>query len=294
MPVLKKVYVEITNVCNLRCDFCPPVERPRGFLSREDFRAILAKLSGKARILYFHIKGEPLLHPELGDFIDMAGLAGFAVHITTNGTLLAEKLGALRGRPALERVNISLHSLASLPESEREAAKRDILASAELLGREPSVKVVSLRQWDSSNADKNLVRLSPTISFHPAERFIWPHLPARTENRAATGTVETGDASTSTSAPGTSASGDVETSARDFGERGFCLALRDQAGILLDGTVVPCCLDAEGHIALGNIRDSAWDDIISSPRARDLYRGFSERRVVEALCRTCGFRTRFG
>ncbi len=260
MPALKKVYVEITNVCNLRCEFCPPVLRPRGFLSRERFGIILGKLSGRTKILYFHIKGEPLLHPGLGSFLDMAREAGFAVHLTTNGILLSERLDALLARPALERVNISLHSLAGLPEQERKDAVGGIFASIDILAREPSIKVLSLRQWDSSIADKNLVRLGPKLNFHPAERFVWPELP---------GTV-------------------------DFGGTGFCYALRDQAGILLDGSVVPCCLDAEGRITLGNIYESDWDEIVASPRARALYKGFSERRVVERLCRTCGFRTRFG
>jgi hypothetical protein len=272
MPILKKIYVEITNVCNLRCDFCPPVARPPGFLSRERFGLILGKLAGKARILYFHVKGEPLLHPELGVFIDMAGDAGFEVHITTNGSLLPERIDELRGRSALRRVNISLHSIASVPETSRESTRLAILEAAEILAREDSIRVVSLRQWDSSAPDGNLVRLGAKINFHPAQRFVWPRLP---------------DA-----AAGPGAAAEPEAAA-DFGAKGFCLALRDQAGILLDGTVVPCCLDAEGGIPLGSIYGSGWDEIMASARARALYRGFSERKIVEPLCRTCGFRTRF-
>ncbi len=280
MPILKKIYVEITNVCNLRCDFCPPVGRPPGFLSRESFGVVLGKLAGKARILYFHIKGEPLLHPELGVFIDMAGEAGFEVHITTNGSLLTERIDELRGRPALRRVNISLHSLGSVPEASRESTRLAILEAAELLALEDSIRVVSLRQWDSSAPDKNLVRLGAKINFHPAERFVWPRLPDALKPSRPAATAQPGIAGQ----PGIAA---------DFGGSGFCLALRDQAGILLDGTVVPCCLDAEGGIPLGSIYESGWDEIMASARARALYKGFSERKVVEPLCRTCGFRTRF-
>ena len=38
--MLKRVYVEITNICNLRCDFCPGTRREGRFLSAEELRRI--------------------------------------------------------------------------------------------------------------------------------------------------------------------------------------------------------------------------------------------------------------
>ncbi len=80
----------------------------------------------------------------------------------------------------------------------------------------------------------------------------------------------------------------------DGGERVFCYGLRDQIGVLTDGTVVPCCLDRDGELALGNLFDSSMDDILSTDRARAIYDGFSSRRAAEALCRRCGYARRFG
>ena len=74
----------------------------------------------------------------------------------------------------------------------------------------------------------------------------------------------------------------------------FCLALRDQAAVLVDGTVAPCCLDHEGDIPLGNIFDTPMEEILAAPRARALYDGFSRGKPSEALCRRCGFARRFG
>lgn len=76
--------------------------------------------------------------------------------------------------------------------------------------------------------------------------------------------------------------------------RGFCYGLRNQAGILSNGTVIPCCLDGEGVINLGNIYEKSFSEIIESERARNLVDGFSRRVAVEELCRKCGFRQRFG
>ena len=84
-----------------------------------------------------------------------------------------------------------------------------------------------------------------------------------------------------------------DLSAPDTGDRGFCYGLRDQIGILCDGTVVPCCLDHEGDIALGNLFRQDMDEILDSPRAKAIYNGFSRKKAVEALCRRCGYATRF-
>ncbi len=288
---MKKLYAEITNVCNLRCSFCPPSARAGEFISVDRFRVLLERIAGKAELLYFHLKGEPLLHPEIGTLLDLAGEAGFAVAVTTNGTPLPRRAEELIGKTALRRLNVSLHALPEAGAANgADAAERldEILEAVERLrAADParaSLKTVSLRLWNRSDeaetdalaagierrfalepgtlsarlAGSRGVLLRSGLSVHPAERFQWPSL-----------------------------------GGADRGERGFCRGLRDQAGILVDGTVVPCCLDGEGDIPLGNIYEATWEEIMASPRARALRDGFSERRVVESLCRTCGFRTRF-
>jgi MoaA/NifB/PqqE/SkfB family radical SAM enzyme len=286
---LEKVYLEITNVCNLACPFCPPHGRASAFLSAADYSAIVGKLRGKADLLYFHLKGEPLLHPDLGLFLDIAKDSGLSVAITTNGTLLGTAEGALAGKTNLSRLNISLQSLACFPGEERRARLRSLLESAVRIrdfnrSANPSF-LVSLRLWTSEDLGENalVIReiesayglregflsgqlerkngavISPGLAVHSGETFAWPSLVGQ-----------------------------------DFGERGFCRGLRDQAGILVDGTVVPCCLDGDGIIGLGNIFESSFEEILSSARARALYDGFTGRFVREDLCRRCGYRTRFG
>ena len=288
MKRLKKVYVEITNACNLSCPFCPAHGRPAEFMSRERFASVLDRLRGRAGTLYFHVKGEPLLHPELGNLVSDAGRAGFPVRITTNGTLLAERLSELRGKPNLDRLQVSLHSLAQFPAAEARALAGRILEAADTLRAENRAVnpkfLVSLRLWTRDDVEatertaaaiescygmeagflmeslsgKSSVILKPGLAVHAAETFVWPSLDGE-----------------------------------DFGPSGFCQGLRDQAGILADGTVVPCCLDGDGVIALGNIFDTPFDDILSSPRARRLYQSFGDRKIEEPLCRRCGYRTRF-
>jgi radical SAM protein with 4Fe4S-binding SPASM domain len=257
-------------------------------MTPERFGVVLDRLRGRAKTIYFHVKGEPLLHPQLGRLIADAGNAGFPVRITTNGTLLSERLADLRGQANLDRLQVSLHSLAQFPAAEAQTLASRILDAAETLRAEnrtvnPSF-LVSLRLWTRDNVDatrrtaaaiesfyaledgfvmeslsgKNSVILKPGLAVHAAETFVWPSLDGE-----------------------------------DFGPAGFCMGLRDQAGILVDGTVVPCCLDGDGVIALGNIFETPFADILASPRAQGIYRSFGDRRIEEPLCRRCGYRTRF-
>jgi MoaA/NifB/PqqE/SkfB family radical SAM enzyme len=287
--MLESVYLEITSACNLACPFCSPHTRKNEYMERERFVHVLASLAGKARVLYFHLKGEPLLHPDFGEYLYLAGKAGFKVRITTNGTLLAEHAGELSHSSALERLNISLQSLSPFSEDEFNKTVHVVLDAVSAITTERTAGggpfLASLRLWTRDNsahtaralaaieakfglgagslartlASKNGATIAPKIALHTAETFTWPTL------------------------DGT-----------DFGPSGFCRALRDHAGILVDGTVVPCCLDGEGILALGNIFESDWERILGSARSQAIYRSFTERKITEPLCRRCGYRTRFG
>lgn len=110
MKRLRKIYLEISNVCNLHCTFCPGTRREKRFMTADEFATLLPKLCPWTDYLYFHLMGEPLCHPELAEFLRLAGDAGFKVILTTNGTLLEEKREILLNAPALHKVNISLHA----------------------------------------------------------------------------------------------------------------------------------------------------------------------------------------
>ena len=79
----------------------------------------------------------------------------------------------------------------------------------------------------------------------------------------------------------------------DTNENVFCYGLRDQIGVLSDGTIVPCCLDNNGTINLGNIFETDLDKIINSERAQNIYNGFSNRNACEELCKRCSYVRKF-
>ncbi len=285
LRIIKKAYIEITNNCNLNCTFCPGTSRPGVFMTADGFKKILDELIGKVRCLYFHVMGEPLLHPRLGLFLDMAHDAGFPVNLTTNGTRLGIEGDMLLSKPALRQVNISLHSL-----GDDSAARRhleDIIAFAGNARRAGGV-YVSYRLWNMQAGGGN-----PCYDWI-ADRLAAEYRVARVDLDKLGGKgrgVKLGD--------GVYLNNSLpfqwpDIMLPEIGKNGFCMGLRDQIGILCDGTVVPCCLDGGGVMPLGNIFSQPLGEILSSPRAEAIYQGFSNRKAVEELCRKCGYRQRFG
>ncbi len=278
--MLKRAYIEITNICNLRCEFCPGTRREARSMSREEFALAAKKLQGTVKYLYFHVMGEPLLHDELAVFLDIAGELGFRVCLTTNGTLLHRRGGDLLSHSALHKVSVSLHSMEGNGVEDLGAYLNGVWNFAEKASG--SGVIVALRLWNIGGKDEKngeILRflesklgedplakpqpregnwkLGERLYLEQAERFEWPDLSAAEENVR------------------------------------FCLGLREQVAVLCDGTVVPCCLDHEGDIPLGNIFTQELSDILASQRAKALYDGFSCGRPSEELCRRCGYATRF-
>ena len=277
MRKFAKIYLEISNLCNLNCAFCPGTKRKPQAMSEEDLRALLPKLRPYTDFLYFHLMGEPLCHPLLGRFLALAGEQGFRVILTTNGTLLPKQQEVLLASPALHKVNVSLHAFEandlSVPFSEY---LRDCFS----FGQAAQGKVLTVyRLWNHGGAEarngeilaameaafpkpwqqeRRGYRLADRVYLEYGDKFDWPDL-----------------------------------AAEDGGEAGFCYGLRDQLGILCDGTAVPCCLDHEGDLALGNLHTQTMEEILASPRAQAIYNGFSARKAVEPLCRRCGYANRF-
>lgn len=277
MKRFRKIYVEISNKCNLNCAFCPGTRRGSLAMSEERFAWLLPRLRPYTDYLYFHILGEPLCHPKLGRFLELAQAQGFKVILTTNGTLLKQKQELLLASPALHKVHVSLHAFEA---NDLSVPFEDYLRDCFRFGQmAEGKKIVVYRLWNEGGQNemnqKILEQLHEAfqekwihgrrgtavgdrIFLEPGEKFDWPDLSAPER----TGPF-------------------------------FCYGLRDQLGILADGTAVPCCLDHEGDIPLGNVFEEDLADILSTPRARAIYDGFSNGQAAEALCKRCGYAARF-
>jgi len=278
MKRFQKVYLEISNICNLSCRFCPGTRRKPKIMNEAEFSVLLPRLRPWTDFLYFHLMGEPLCHPLLADYLKLAGEHGFRVILTTNGTLLQKQQTILLSSPALHKVNISLHAFEANDLSD---PFEDYLQQCFAFGKAAEgKKIIIFRLWNQGGADKrNADILSVLESVFP-KPWVEERRGIRIGNRVY---LEYGDKFDW-----------PDLRAEDQGNQVFCYGLRDQIGVLCDGTVVPCCLDHDGDLALGNLLESGLDEILESERAQAIYQGFQQRYAAEELCRKCGYAKRFG
>lgn len=281
MPRFQKVYLEITNCCNMQCSFCPGTNRAPRFMTAEEFGYLAAKLRPYTDYLYLHLMGEPLLHPQLEEILQISEQLGFHINITTNGTMLPQMGDRLLVAPALRKVSISLHSWEA-NDGGGEAYYIDCIDFAERAAAAGKLAAVRLWNLDGDIPGENARNDFILQILH--ERFPAQWLPTRTGFCFAKRLyLEYGERFEW-----------PEWQAEESDKVQFCYALRDQMGVLCDGTVVPCCLDHNGDLALGNLFTQPLEEILSSPRATALYEGFSRRIPSEEFCRRCGYAKRFG
>lgn len=277
MKRFAKVYVEISNICNLSCSFCPGTTRKPKRMNTQEFEIVLNKIKPYTDYIYFHLLGEPLCHPDLADFLNITDKMNFKVIITTNGTLLNKNKDILINSKSHYKTVISLHSFEA---NDNKISFNDYLENCfEYAKSAENKKIVVLRLWNNGGKDslndeilsklenyfpkpwveeRNGTRIGEKIYIQYGDKFDWPTLESDNVN-----------------------------------EKVFCYGLRDQIGILADGTVVPCCLDNNGEINLGNIFEDNLEEIINSPKAQNIYNGFSNRTACEELCKRCSFVRKF-
>ncbi len=246
-------------------------------MTPDEFSILAKKLRGYTEYLYLHLMGEPLCHPELKNILDIANKLSFKVIITTNGTLLAKHAELLVTSPALHKINISLHAFEANDLSMSFEKYLDSCFSFAKLAE--GKKIIVLRLWNNGGEnelntaileklktyfgnepvrEKHGIRIGERVYIEYGDKFDWPDLEANISQ-----------------APS------------------FCYALRDQIGVLCDGTVVPCCLDHDGNMGLGNLFEEELENIINGKRAKEIYDGFEKGVATEELCKKCGYAQRF-
>lgn len=288
MIMAKKAFLEITNACNLSCSFCHGTKRKIRYITVSEFERAAVQLRSFADYLYFHVMGEPLLHPELAVFFEIAHRIGFKVILTTNGTLLSDKADILLGAKSLHKVSISLHSFeantgscsSELHHIEHERFKQyltDCFSFCEEAAGHGIISVMRLWNIGGQNDQNPYIIRKMHEFFDAAAETEWKQIYSgyKIKDKIFLEWGEKFDWP------------DVE--ADYLGDDHSCYGLRDQVGVLSDGTVVPCCLDADGAIPLGNIFLTPFEEIFASPRATALRKSFETRCITEALCRRCGY-----
>jgi len=274
--MFKKIYIEITNICNLNCSFCPITHRKKEQMSIEQFEHIINKIHKHTKLVCLHVKGEPLLHNNLDSVLKILEKYNLKANITTNGTLIKEKLEILNNSKSVRQINFSIHSITQNKILDKKYLQ-DIFESVEQL----KDKIISYRLWNLKSIEENDIntniiktiedyynikdlknnlikndyyKIKENIFINQDIEFTWPNI-----------------------------------NNKPIIEKGRCLALKEQVAILVDGTIVPCCLDNEADIPLGNIFNESLEEILNKEKSITIKKNFENSIITCNLCKTCGF-----
>lgn len=274
--MFKKIYIEITNICNLNCKFCPETIRKKESMNVGKFEEVIKKIQPYTKLVCLHVKGEPLLHNQLEEILKILEKYNLKANITTNGTLIKQKLEILKNSKSVRQINFSIHSILQNGELNKKYLE-DIFESAEQLEN----IIISYRLWNLQSIRENSVndeiikvmqnyynignlkeklmknefyKIKGNMFINQDIEFVWPNI-----------------------------------NGEKIIEKGRCLALKEQVAVLVDGTVVPCCLDNDGNIVLGNIFEESLSEILEKTFSFQIKKNFENGVLICDLCRSCGF-----
>ncbi|MBQ7404548.1 MAG: SPASM domain-containing protein [Lentisphaeria bacterium] len=279
MKKFRHIYFELTNICDRKCSFCPEVTRERKFMPSADAFRFLEQVCEFTDAVYWHLQGEPLLHPEFREITGFAHKLGLTLKLTTNASHLKQWEELLLSG-IFYQINFSLQSLNEVSPEERERVRKDIADFTEKALKNCPELYLNYRWWQDS---------PPELDYF-AERFgippeQWLPVPGRRNRRVAGRLYTNFDGLFEWPAPG--------DSSRENGAKGGCYGLIDHCGILCDGRVVPCCLDSHGSLALGDLHEQSLKDILNSPMAKNIEQGFRKNCRIMKQCQSCGYAARF-
>jgi MoaA/NifB/PqqE/SkfB family radical SAM enzyme len=321
---LDRLHIEVTNICNFKCEFCPDaiMERQRGHMEFSLLAQILAEVAqaNLARILTFHLMGEPFIYPPIFDAIALAVEQQLTLHLTTNGSIFALKPDYIERlvQSPVAKVTISLQTPDPVTFTIRGAPPR--LQPEDYFNGITRYVQAHLRQVQQQSSPTRVHIKFLDTTPHP---FLVPHKPL---------TINAGKAQMQTELqnwaerllagcgmklnrdriqqqirqykPGRwqliqlhpqlalevfplDSWGNVETEEVVPASFGYCNGASQQAGILYDGTVVPCCKDYEGMIPLGSVTEQSLAQILTAQLACRLRQDFDQLKVSHPVCQRC-------
>ncbi|WP_372807974.1 radical SAM/SPASM domain-containing protein [Pontiella sp.] len=287
---MKRAYIEISNACNLSCGFCPSpgIAGQRQWMTQDLFETTLDQLQGVVEEVYLHVLGEPLLHPLLESFLAAVNDRNLKINLTTNGLLIESRASVLLRSAALRQINFSIHALQELDDAAEAARSLDTILEfvRQAMQQRPEI-FINLRLWNETAAAgewNERVWRQITERFNRAAAK--PAFDPRSKKQELGGRVCL-NLDTRFDWPADTA----ETAPRT---EGTCQALKTHCAILADGRIVACCLDYQGDLELGQVREGGIAAALAGPRARAMRNGFDRRVLVEPFCRHCTFCRRFG
>jgi radical SAM protein with 4Fe4S-binding SPASM domain len=283
-----RIYIEITNVCGLSCSFCPTKNLPNQAMDLVFFESIIQEAKGFTKEIACHVVGDPLTQSNLIEYLDIIHKYGLKAMLTSSGYFLKKHSYTTLFHPCVKQINISLNSFNKNDTSlsfeqyitpilslckEKLAQKKELFINLRIWNLDESMSENTFNTllferlnhaFDSDLSIEKIhqerpksIRLASKILVHFDNYFEWPSL----KNK-------------------------------NYGQ-GTCQGLQSHIAILASGKVIPCCLDCDGIITLGDLHQESLRTILYNERSTAMIKGFKEYKSVEELCQKCSYKDRF-
>lgn len=271
--MFKKIYIEITNICNLNCSFCEKSSRLKKEMSLQGFEIVLKNIGSLTDYVYLHVKGEPTLHTNFDKILNLCKKYNKIVNLTTNGTLLKDKLNIiLDNADIIRQINISIHSFSNIT-----SYLDDMIEISDYLTNNTNI-IISLRLWNIKNNmenENNRYLYQKLIKRYNVDKSLFLNKSIKIKNNLFVNKDNVWNW--------------PKINNTYYNEFGKCYGTIDHIGILSDGTVIPCCLDMDGIINLGNIFSESLNSIIQKNVFMNIHDGFKCNKKRCELCKHCDF-----
>lgn len=269
--MIKRIYLEITDACNLNCPFCTN-KKGHSFLSFQEIERYVKEIKEITPYIYLHVLGEPLLHPDFSKILDLLDKEEMQLQLVTNGTLLSNYPDLLT-HSCLRKLSISLHSVNDLKIDDSYFTNINRLIDAK------RNCTLELRFYNPSELKPHLLAYLHELKeiFNPKETtksgslflkektyiyfedfFHWPMI--------------------------------NDPFISDYGQ---CLGGKSMLAILHNGDVTLCCLDPKGHNTIGNLNEKSLKQILASDLYRNYLKELQDNHLIFKLCKNCSYRKRF-
>lgn len=275
--MFEKIYIELSDICGLKCNFCTNDKSKRKIMDIDKFEFLTSKIKNKAKIFTFHVLGDPFLLSNLKQYLKIAEQNYMKIELTTSGFYFGDK-DFLFEFENIHQINISLIALLV----QNKINFNDYFKNIDIfLKKHLAIKhnsFINFRLWNfdekfnypleneflydffeqyfNTKFDKKLQRnrLARHIILDQKKQFKWPNL-----------------------------------NNKFISDIGTCYALEKQVAILSDGTLVPCCLDSNGCINLGNVFEKDFNELINNEKFLKIKNDFKNNKLTQALCQRCEF-----
>lgn len=300
-----KIYIELSDICNLQCSFCTPKKALRGIMPLDLFTQIIKQIKNKTKLLSLHVLGDPLCINNLREYLLVTQKYHLKLDIVSSGIYLEQKHFDMLCQDNIHQISFSLDSffdtnnqktIATLHARNKSITKTQyfdrIFALYEYLQAKSCKTYLNLRLFGNydyryilecfpefiQQDSKRRIRLARNFFLRFHKKFAW--IPPKYSNIAQPQALSTNKALQSFS----------HTPMQENTITPYCLGSIRQLGILANGVVVPCCIDAQGIMQLGDLRTQKLQDILQS----EVFLNFQKHQRLAInltpMCQKCSFR----